>query len=77
MKLALLADIHANLEGLEACLAHAREHGADRYAFVGDLVGYGGDPAAVLELVRADLGRGAVAVRGNHDAAVAAAAATP
>ena len=70
MKLALLADLHANLEGVEACLAHARELGADRYAFVGDLVGYGGDPAAVLELVAAHLARGAVAVRGNHDAAV-------
>ena len=71
MKLALLADLHANLEGLEACLGHAGEHGAERYAFVGDLVGYGGDPAAVLELVRGHLARGAVAVRGNHDAAVA------
>jgi len=71
VKLALLADIHANLEGLEACLAHAREHGAEQYAFVGDLVGYGGDPAAVLEVVRGYLAGGALAVRGNHDAAVA------
>ena len=45
MKLALLADVHANLEALEACLAHAEEQGAERYAFLGDLVGYGADPA--------------------------------
>jgi diadenosine tetraphosphatase ApaH/serine/threonine PP2A family protein phosphatase len=71
VKLALLADLHANLEGVEACLAHALAQGAERYAFVGDLVGYGGDPAAVLEVVRRHLAQGAVAVRGNHDAAVA------
>jgi diadenosine tetraphosphatase ApaH/serine/threonine PP2A family protein phosphatase len=70
MKLALLADVHSNLEALEACLAHARGMGADRYAFVGDLVGYGADPAAVLEIVAAHADRGAVVVRGNHDAAV-------
>jgi len=71
MKLALLADIHANLEGLQACLEHAREQGVDGVAFVGDLVGYGADPAAVLDLVLEEVARGAVVVRGNHDAAVA------
>lgn len=70
MKLALIADVHANLEALEACLAHAEEAGAERYAFLGDLVGYGADPGPVLELVAARLERGALAVLGNHDAAV-------
>jgi diadenosine tetraphosphatase ApaH/serine/threonine PP2A family protein phosphatase len=70
MRLALLADLHANLEALTACLAHAREQGADAHAFVGDLVGYGADPAAVLDLVQAHAARGAVVVLGNHDAAV-------
>jgi diadenosine tetraphosphatase ApaH/serine/threonine PP2A family protein phosphatase len=70
MKLALLADLHANLEGLTACLAHAREQGADGFAFLGDLVGYGADPAAVLDLVMAEAARGAPVVRGNHDAAL-------
>ena len=70
MKLALLADVHANLEALEACLAHAEESGAERYAFLGDLVGYGADPGPVLDLVAAHLARGATAVRGNHDVAV-------
>jgi len=51
MRIALLADIHANLEALEACLAHARPKGAERFAFLGDLVGYGADPTAVLEIV--------------------------
>lgn len=69
MKLALLADLHANLEAVTACLAHARAEGAERYAFVGDLVGYGADPEAVLELVMGHAAAGAIVVRGNHDAA--------
>jgi hypothetical protein len=43
--IALLSDIHANLEALEACLRHARERGAERHAFLGDFVGYGADAA--------------------------------
>jgi diadenosine tetraphosphatase ApaH/serine/threonine PP2A family protein phosphatase len=70
MKLALLADIHSNLEGLTACLEHAREHGAEAYGFVGDMLGYGGDPVAVLEIVRAHAAAGALVVKGNHDAAI-------
>jgi diadenosine tetraphosphatase ApaH/serine/threonine PP2A family protein phosphatase len=69
MVLALLADIHANLEALQTCLAHARERGAGRCVFLGDLVGYGADPGAVVDLVAAELSRGAVVVKGNHDAA--------
>ncbi len=72
MKLALLSDLHANLQALEACLADARDRGATHYAFLGDLVGYGGDPAAVLDIVM-DLARqGAWVVRGNHDDAAIA-----
>jgi diadenosine tetraphosphatase ApaH/serine/threonine PP2A family protein phosphatase len=70
MKLALFADIHSNLEALTACLAHARGLGADRYAFLGDLVGYGADPVAVLDLIDRHAQEGAVVVLGNHDAAV-------
>jgi len=72
MKLALLADVHSNLEGLTACLEHAAEQGADAHAFVGDLVGYGADPVAVLEVVAGHAARGALVVRGNHDAAILA-----
>jgi diadenosine tetraphosphatase ApaH/serine/threonine PP2A family protein phosphatase len=72
MKLALLADVHANLEALEACLAQARAEGAERYAFLGDLVGYGADPRAVVDVVKALVADGALAVRGNHDDAAVA-----
>jgi diadenosine tetraphosphatase ApaH/serine/threonine PP2A family protein phosphatase len=70
MKLALFADIHSNLEAITACMAHARALGADRYAFLGDLVGYGADPVAVLDLIEREAARGAIVVLGNHDAAV-------
>jgi diadenosine tetraphosphatase ApaH/serine/threonine PP2A family protein phosphatase len=69
VKLALLADIHANLQALQACLADARARGATQYAFLGDLVGYGADPGAVLDIVMAHVAHGELAVKGNHDEA--------
>jgi diadenosine tetraphosphatase ApaH/serine/threonine PP2A family protein phosphatase len=69
MRLALIADVHANLEALRACLDHARGQGAERLAFLGDLVGYGADPGPVVDLVASEVRAGALAVRGNHDEA--------
>lgn len=68
MRLALLSDLHANLQALEAVLAHARRAGAERFALLGDLVGYGGDPVAVVEIAMALAEAGALVLRGNHDA---------
>jgi diadenosine tetraphosphatase ApaH/serine/threonine PP2A family protein phosphatase len=70
MRIALLADLHANREAVQACLDDARRVGAERYVFLGDLVGYGADPVWVVERVRAEVERGALTVRGNHDASV-------
>lgn len=69
-RLALLSDVHANLEALEACLRHARERGATRFAFLGDLIGYGADPQGVVDTVASHVAAGAVAVKGNHEAAL-------
>lgn len=71
MRIALLADIHSNLGALQACLGHARERGAERFAMLGDLVGYGADPGEVVDLARALASGGAIVVKGNHDEAVA------
>jgi diadenosine tetraphosphatase ApaH/serine/threonine PP2A family protein phosphatase len=71
MRVALFADIHANREALQACLDDARRLDAERLAFLGDLVGYGADPEWVVDRIREEIGRGAIAVRGNHDASVA------
>ena len=70
MQLALLSDIHSNLHALNACLRHATERGAERFAFLGDFVGYGGDPAGVVDVIADYVSRGAVALKGNHDEAV-------
>jgi predicted phosphodiesterase len=63
----ILSDIHANLEALEAVLAESPAGTYDRLIVLGDLVGYGADPNAVIDRVRA-LNPLAV-IRGNHDKA--------
>lgn len=70
MLIALLSDVHSNLEALQACLKHANEKGAQRYVFLGDLIGYGADPAAVVDIISDYAARGAVVVKGNHDEAI-------
>jgi diadenosine tetraphosphatase ApaH/serine/threonine PP2A family protein phosphatase len=70
MKLALVTDLHANREAVEAVMAHAASQGAERYAFLGDFVGYGAEPGWVVDFIIQHVKHGAVAVVGNHDAAV-------
>jgi predicted phosphodiesterase len=65
MRYLVLTDIHANLEALEACVADARSRTFDQALVLGDLVGYGGDPNAVVALVQRL--KPAAIVRGNHD----------
>jgi diadenosine tetraphosphatase ApaH/serine/threonine PP2A family protein phosphatase len=67
MLIAFLSDIHANLQALEACLAQAQRLGAERYVFLGDYVGYGGDPGAVVDRLMGLSEGGALLIRGNHD----------
>jgi diadenosine tetraphosphatase ApaH/serine/threonine PP2A family protein phosphatase len=74
--LALFADIHANRQAFSACLEFARGHGAERIICLGDYVGYGADPEWAVETVMDLVEKGALAVRGNHDNAVAALAET-
>jgi len=68
--LALLSDIHANRQAFSACLEAVRARGADRLIFLGDFVGYGGDPEWTVETAIRLIADGAVAVRGNHDQAI-------
>ena len=70
MKFAVITDLHANRQALEAVLSDARKRGAEGFALLGDFVGYGADPAWVLDTVAELLLEGAVAVLGNHDEAV-------
>jgi predicted phosphodiesterase len=65
VRLLILSDIHSNLEALDACLRTAEA--CDQFVNLGDTVGYGADPNAVIGRVRP---YGGLAVRGNHDHAV-------
>ncbi len=65
MRYLILSDIHANLQALDAVLGGAGAAGYDRVVVLGDLVGYGGDPEAVVKRVMS-LDPVAI-VRGNHD----------
>lgn len=64
MRIAIFADIHANLEALNAVLADAQQQAVTDYVCLGDIVGYNADPAACLEKVRE---LGCPTVKGNHD----------
>ena len=65
MRYLALTDIHSNLEALNAVLRASAAQRYDAVLVLGDLVGYGADPNAVVDCVR-NLGVRAM-VRGNHD----------
>jgi len=60
--IAVISDIHGNLEALEAVLAQIDD--ADEILCAGDIVGYGPNPNECCELIRE---RGIKSVQGNHD----------
>ncbi|MBX3423009.1 MAG: metallophosphoesterase family protein [Pirellulaceae bacterium] len=65
MRRAIVSDIHGNLEALQAVLADARAQGCTQILCLGDIVGYGPQPAACVDLVRAF----DATILGNHDLA--------
>jgi predicted phosphodiesterase len=73
VRLALISDIHANLEALQATLADISTQGVDRIVCLGDIVGYNAKPAECLALIRAG---NILCVAGNHDLAVGGQATT-
>lgn len=67
MRLALISDIHANLEALQATLADVAAQRVDRVVCLGDIVGYNTHPAECVALMRdSDV----LCIAGNHDLAV-------
>lgn len=67
MRTAVLSDIHANLEALEAVLYHAQRQEVHSYVCLGDVVGYGASPNECIEILDS---LSCPSVLGNHDAAV-------
>ena len=66
-RLALISDVHGNLEALIAVLREIDRAGVDSVVSLGDAVGYGPDPGACVELIDRICD---AAVVGNHDEAV-------
>ena len=67
MRVAVITDIHANLPALEAVLEATEAAGVEEAWCLGDVVGYGVEPDACVELVRE---RCQLCLVGNHDIAV-------
>jgi predicted phosphodiesterase len=67
VRIALISDIHANLQALDATLADIALQSADRIVCLGDIVGYNRDAAECIARIRS---AGCLCVAGNHDLAV-------
>ena len=68
MRLAVISDIHSNMDSLAAVLADIDGRGADRIVSLGDNIGYGPEPEAVIRTLRR---LNIPSVKGNHEAALA------
>jgi predicted phosphodiesterase len=67
VKVAIVSDIHGNLQAFEAVLEAVAASDAEELWCLGDLVGYGADPDACVELARR---HAAICLAGNHDLGV-------
>ncbi|MFC1935931.1 metallophosphoesterase family protein [Chloroflexota bacterium] len=66
MNILVIGDIHGNVEAFQAVLDHAGSQGFQQVWCLGDIVGYGPDPGACLDLLS---GYSPLTVAGNHDLA--------
>ena len=73
MRFAILSDIHANLEALEAVLADAKAQSCTHFICLGDVVGYNANPSECVKIIQ-DLE--CPVVKGNHDEQASIAAST-
>ena len=68
MKVAIISDIHGNRQAFEAVLSDIAKESITELWCLGDLVGYGADPDACVDLAREHTD---LCLAGNHDLAVA------
>ncbi|MCH2162770.1 MAG: metallophosphatase family protein [Phycisphaerales bacterium] len=67
MRFGIISDVHGNLVALRAAIAALDQVGYDQMICLGDVVGYGPDPAECLDLID---DRDAITVAGNHEEAL-------
>jgi predicted phosphodiesterase len=64
MRYAIISDIHANVEALEAVIEDTERRRVDKIVCLGDIVGYNANPNETVDLIRE---KGIVTIGGNHD----------
>lgn len=64
MKYAVISDIHANLEALNAVIDYCVKKKVDKYVCLGDIVGYGANPVECIKKIKSLKG---IVLVGNHD----------
>lgn len=64
MKYGIFADVHSNLEALEAVIMALEKEGVEKYFCVGDIVGYAANPRECIQTIQA---LDCVTICGNHD----------
>ena len=67
MKIAIISDIHGNLEALNSVYADIQQNDVDNLVCLGDMVGYGPEPEAMINFV---VEKGIGSVAGNHELAI-------
>ena len=67
MKVAILSDVHGNFEALKSVYADIQQNDVDHLVCLGDMVGYGPEPEAVVHFV---VEKGIAGVVGNHELAI-------
>jgi len=67
MSIAILSDIHGNLEAAREVFRDMDAHQPEAVFFLGDAIGYGPDPEGAVQLLKQ---RGALCVLGNHELAL-------
>ena len=65
--IAIVSDLHANLEAAEVVMSHCRTLGVKEIYCLGDVIGYGPDPLALARLAKSHF---AVSLMGNHEEAL-------
>jgi len=67
MRIAIISDIHSNLEALQTAFGIIDDLKPDTVICLGDIVGYGPNPTECLDIIRSKC---SVVIKGNHDEAV-------
>ena len=65
MRYAIISDLHANMEALDAVLEYAEKLGVQKYICLGDVVGYNANPSEVITKLKSL--RPVAVIKGNHD----------